>query len=431
MSVSVNGINLRDDSDPTTLSASISSSSSPSFDIEVNSTTNLPSTPFYVKIFKEKSGQFNYLHSESELMKIGSVSGTTLTVTERQVGDTSAHDFTSSDLVVVGNQMPVSEAYYDSGEFDGDFDDKTTDDLSEGSTNLYYTDSRVNEGLANIIHNGSHTASGDDSQKAFNIPHNFSGKPTAWFVDPVTDDASSYSHLSADDTNMTVHYDTPPPSGTDNLVYNWLAINFDSGAYTQSLSLSGLGTGSFGMEEETKSIKSIASSEVIVPEDRYPPELNTQDGRVKKLSELREGDYILGYSGKDYIGNISHYASDDPLNNHVVREFAKVKAIRHSFDEGYWVVNQKKMLENQKLYVYDQQSEKYKFVELSEFEANSFSKLNSFQHKLVKANDLTVGSEPQFEEVEDKCYVGQSTEIVELKLDTNILVRDQFAVYNQ
>jgi hypothetical protein len=64
---------------------------------------------------------------------------------------------------------------------------------------------------------------GNGSKLEFVIPHGFSSTPESWFVQAATDDASSLSHVGADATNLYVRYDTPPPTGSGNVVLNWLA----------------------------------------------------------------------------------------------------------------------------------------------------------------------------------------------------------------
>lgn len=65
------------------------------------------------------------------------------------------------------------------------------------------------------------TFSGDGSKRVFEISHGQATVPQAWLVQPATDDASSLSHVSANSTTLQAVYDTPPPSGTDNIVLNW------------------------------------------------------------------------------------------------------------------------------------------------------------------------------------------------------------------
>lgn len=68
---------------------------------------------------------------------------------------------------------------------------------------------------------GSATFSGDGEKLSFDAPHGLDSEPTSVQVTPTTDDASSISHVQTDATNITVVYDSPPPSGTDNIKINF------------------------------------------------------------------------------------------------------------------------------------------------------------------------------------------------------------------
>jgi hypothetical protein len=166
------------------------------------------------------------------------------------------------------------------------FGSKTTDDLPEGSSNLYFTDERAQDAVGTIltgsggaivnyddgadtitidtsgagtnVSNGgtqvvsgatdinfaenltatadgdgtvtvsndvnlaTATFSGDGIQKEFQIAHGLSSTPDAWTVHATSDAASGISHSTADSTNITIVYDTAPPSGTDNITVNYL-----------------------------------------------------------------------------------------------------------------------------------------------------------------------------------------------------------------
>jgi hypothetical protein len=106
------------------------------------------------------------------------------------------------------------------------FEGATTDQLDEGTENLYYTDTRVDDRVNTIRPSDQATFSGNGVQKTFQIQHTLPSKPDSWIVTPVTDDGSSFSHVTADDNVLNVVYDTPPPSGTDNIVLNWLVTTF-------------------------------------------------------------------------------------------------------------------------------------------------------------------------------------------------------------
>ncbi len=106
------------------------------------------------------------------------------------------------------------------------FESVTTDSISEGNDNLYYTDSRVDTRINESRPARTATFSGNAVRKQFIIPHGLKEKPNSWILTPVTDDASSFSHVQADDTNLYVIYDTPPPEGTNNIRVNWLVTKF-------------------------------------------------------------------------------------------------------------------------------------------------------------------------------------------------------------
>lgn len=69
---------------------------------------------------------------------------------------------------------------------------------------------------------GNQTFSGDGIKTQFQIPHGLSSAPRSWSIESTTDDGSGHSHSTADDTNITVFYDTAPPSGTNNIVLNYV-----------------------------------------------------------------------------------------------------------------------------------------------------------------------------------------------------------------
>jgi len=136
---------------------------------------------------------------------------------------------------------------YTSDDFDDDFSLKSTDALTEGSNNLYFTDERAQDAVNLALTGGkaieisyddaantstvaldgdfSRTVfSGNGTANQFQIAHGLGEKPAYWIVNATTDDASGISHVTADSTNINVNYDTAPPSGTDNVVLNWLAV---------------------------------------------------------------------------------------------------------------------------------------------------------------------------------------------------------------
>ncbi|RLI87530.1 MAG: hypothetical protein DRP01_01605 [Archaeoglobales archaeon] len=66
--------------------------------------------------------------------------------------------------------------------------------------------------------------SGDGAKTEFHIPHGLSAKPTIAIIGAGSQDASGYSHYEVTDTEIIVHYSSPPPSGSDNVKIYWYAI---------------------------------------------------------------------------------------------------------------------------------------------------------------------------------------------------------------
>ena len=190
----------------------------------------------------------------------------------------------SSDSLVLDVDDDLSNYSNDVG-FITDLSSFSTGDLSEGS-NLYFTDERAQDATANALTGGSDiqisyddaaneiaidfagisvdddgtevlseansldfgkalaatddgsgaatvdldagfsnaTFSGDGTTAQFQIPHGLSSQPSSWIVQSGTADGSDISHVTADGTNLTVNYSSAPPSGTDNIELNWIAI---------------------------------------------------------------------------------------------------------------------------------------------------------------------------------------------------------------
>lgn len=71
---------------------------------------------------------------------------------------------------------------------------------------------------------GQVTLDGDGVATQFTIPHGLPEVPSEWFVEAATEDARGIAFTDADATNIIVNYDTPPASGTDNVVLNYAAF---------------------------------------------------------------------------------------------------------------------------------------------------------------------------------------------------------------
>ena len=69
---------------------------------------------------------------------------------------------------------------------------------------------------------GSFTASGNGTATSFLIPHGLTARPSFFTVQATTADAANVSYVSADNTNIVVHYATAPTVGSANLSWNWM-----------------------------------------------------------------------------------------------------------------------------------------------------------------------------------------------------------------
>ena len=116
----------------------------------------------------------------------------------------------------------------------GDFSLLTGTSVSEIRTNVrnsgasddaLVTESAIGEAMSQERSYGQETFSGSSSKKEFKIQHGFSSTPDYWNITATNNDSSGISHASANSSNIIVKYDTPPPSGSDNIVLNWVAIS--------------------------------------------------------------------------------------------------------------------------------------------------------------------------------------------------------------
>jgi hypothetical protein len=73
---------------------------------------------------------------------------------------------------------------------------------------------------------GTSTQSGNASTKVFNIAHTLLAAPTNVRITPATADALGTPVVTSDSTNIILTYPTAPPSGTNNLSWNWEATVF-------------------------------------------------------------------------------------------------------------------------------------------------------------------------------------------------------------
>jgi len=76
------------------------------------------------------------------------------------------------------------------------------------------------------VNRGKSTQSGNASTKVFNIPHKLDTTPKSARVTAGSSDAAGNPVVTFDATNVIVTYPTAPPSGTNNLLFNWEAAVF-------------------------------------------------------------------------------------------------------------------------------------------------------------------------------------------------------------
>jgi len=110
--------------------------------------------------------------------------------------------------------------YYTSTRFDTDFSGKDTDDLSEGTTNLYFTDERVDDRVASLLVGGTNvTITYDDGANTLTIDSPDTGVTDHGALTGLTDDDHTQYHTDARAlTWLGTRSTTDLPEGT-NLYY--------------------------------------------------------------------------------------------------------------------------------------------------------------------------------------------------------------------
>jgi len=154
----------------------------------------------------------------------------TISATDTQLSTEEVQDAVYNN-VLSGTQTLISVTYDDANnqvdfvvESDlssYDFSSVTTGDVTEGSSNLYYTDDRVDSEVRRISPTNQATFDGGSSQ--YTIPHGLGEIPQSWHITPVSADAANFSHVDADATNLIVNYSSNTPVGSQNVVLNWTA----------------------------------------------------------------------------------------------------------------------------------------------------------------------------------------------------------------
>lgn len=102
-----------------------------------------------------------------------------------------------------------------------------------------------------VISKGSATKSGDASTKVFTIAHGMASTPVAVSVMPSSVDALGDYTTDVDSTNITITYQSAPPTGTGNLDYFWIAASAAGGVagIGEVNTMSNLGSG-FGVYKQ-------------------------------------------------------------------------------------------------------------------------------------------------------------------------------------
>lgn len=102
--------------------------------------------------------------------------------------------------------------------------------LGGGTTNFLRADGTWStppgSGSSTGIGSNGGTASfdGDAAKTVFTIPHLLGDVPTGVSVEPSSTDAFGDFQVDKDATNITVTYASAPPSGTGNVVFEWMAV---------------------------------------------------------------------------------------------------------------------------------------------------------------------------------------------------------------
>lgn len=83
------------------------------------------------------------------------------------------------------------------------------------------------DGRAVLEYNGGLASfSGDGATTQFSISHGLSARPTVPFVFPASPDARRPFYLDVTDTAILVNFESPPPTGTDNVKLYWFAVRW-------------------------------------------------------------------------------------------------------------------------------------------------------------------------------------------------------------
>jgi len=72
---------------------------------------------------------------------------------------------------------------------------------------------------------GSYSASGDSNKTTFIIPHGITNLPSYFNAVPISEEAANIKFITADNSNIYIHYTLAPNIGNNNLSWNWILKN--------------------------------------------------------------------------------------------------------------------------------------------------------------------------------------------------------------
>ena len=101
------------------------------------------------------------------------------------------------------------------------------------------------------IKGGTALGSGNGSTKVFTIPHGMTTTPVAAIVKPNSINAFGEFVTTIDATNLTVTYQFAPPTGTNNLGYEWIAMDATANANGEINTYSSVGAGAAVTKSKT------------------------------------------------------------------------------------------------------------------------------------------------------------------------------------
>ncbi|MGG9972282.1 hypothetical protein ACQ33O_10855 [Ferruginibacter sp. SUN002] len=93
-------------------------------------------------------------------------------------------------------------------------------DTSDNHLKIYNGTEWVNLSKNELV-TGSYITSSNGLDTVYTIPHQLNSVPSYFNVLATSEHAAGINYVTADATSITIHYTTPPPSGTSNLSWNW------------------------------------------------------------------------------------------------------------------------------------------------------------------------------------------------------------------